>query len=76
MVWLGLISSNARALGLGVAGAALNLSSAPAVSAEDIFGLVLQNILLGCILLVCVLQEACSHRAEARHELHGHMALR
>ena len=76
MVWLGLISSSARALGLGVAGAALNLSSALAVSAEDMFGLVLQSTLLGCILLVCLLQEACSHRAEARHELHCHMAIR
>ena len=76
MVWLGLISSSARALGLGEAGAALNLSSAPAVSAEDTSGLVLQSILLGCILHVCLLHEACAHRAEVRHELHGDLALR
>ena len=76
MDWLGLISSNARALGLGVAGAAVNLSSAPALSAEDISGLVLQSILLGCILHVCLLHEVCAHRAQARHELHGPLALR
>ena len=76
MDWLGLISSSARALGLGVAGAAVNLSSAPALSAEDISGLVLQSILLGCILHVCLLHEACAHRADARHELHVDLALR
>ena len=76
MDWLELISSSARALGLGVAGAAVNLSSAPALSAEDISGLVLQSILLGCILHVCPLHEACAHRADARHELHGDLALR
>ena len=76
MDWLGLISSSARALGLGVAGAAVNLSSAPALFAEDISGLVLQSILLGCILHVCLLHEVCAHRAQARHELRGHLALR
>ena len=76
MDWLGLISSNARALGLGVAGAAVNLSSAPALSAEDISGLVLQSILLGCILHVCLLHEGCAHRAEVRSDLHVDLALR
>ena len=77
MDWLGLISSSARALGLGDAGAALNLSFAPALSAEDTFGLVPQSILLGCILHGCLMQhEACAHRAEARCKLHVDLALR
>ena len=76
MDWLGLISSGARALGLGGAGSALNLSLAPALSAEDSFGLVLQNIVPGCILHVCLLHEGCAHRAEVRRELHVDLALR
>ena len=69
MDWLGLISYSARGFGLGGAGAALNLSLAPALSAEDTFGLVLQSIVLGCIPRVCLVHEACARRAEARREL-------
>ena len=76
MDWLGLISSSARALGLGVAGAAVNLSSAPALSAEDISGLVLQSIVPGCIPHVCLLDEPLAHCADVRHEVHVDMALR
>ena len=76
MDWLGLISSSARGFGLGYAGAARNLSFALALSAEDAIGLVLQSMVLGCIRHVCLGNEACAHRAEARHELHVDLALR